>query len=288
MPIDEIKFDDLMPAEQAAFNKILALIYQRRGVDFRQYRPKCLRRRVTVRMNDTHQETFKAYLDYLEAHPEECDLLLDRITINVTEFFRNPETYNAVVQKVVPDLIRRKQQSGSRMVRVWSAGCATGEEPYSLAMLLHETLQESGAGLTPRIFATDIDKEAMAIAQEGSYEARYLKGLSALRIKKYFTVTEDGRYRINPEPAGLIKFSNHNMIADPPLRNIDMIFCRNVVIYFGRELQQKVYENFYQALAPGGYLIAGKVETLIGTGEKMFERIDVVERIFRKKPLETI
>jgi len=288
MPIDEVTYDDLMPAEQAAFNKILALIYQRRGVDFRQYRPKCLRRRVTVRMNDTHQETFKAYLDYLEAHPEECDLLLDRITINVTEFFRNPETYNAVVQKVVPDLIRRKQQSGSRMVRVWSAGCATGEEPYSLAMLLQETLQESGVGLTPKIFATDIDKEAMAIAQEGSYEARYLKGLSALRIKKYFTVTEDGRYRVNPELAGLIKFSSHNMIADPPLRNIDMIFCRNVVIYFGRELQQKVYENFYQALAPGGYLIAGKVETLIGTGEKMFERIDVVERIFRKKPLETI
>jgi chemotaxis methyl-accepting protein methylase len=279
---DAFQVEGLAPAEVTAFNNIISFLHRECGVDFRLYRPNCLLRRISARRHDTHQDSLAAYVTYLASHPEECRLLCDRITINVSEFFRNQETFAAVARCVIPDMESHKQKLGSRVLRVWSAGCATGEEPYSLAMLLDETLTRRGSRLSWKIFATDIDREAMRIAQAGLYQKRQLKGVSLQRLKTYFTLTPDGAYTIHPALAGQVKFSRHNMISDPPLTNIDIIFCRNVVIYFSRELQQRVYENFYQALAPGGYLVAGKVETLVGAGETLFERVDVGERIFRK------
>jgi chemotaxis protein methyltransferase CheR len=283
-PKDFIDYEDLPEEEVVAFNKILRNIYRRRGVDFRQYRPKCLRRRVVVGMHDAKVDNFADYFLYLNKNPDEYDNLLDRITINVSEFFRNPETFKAVKKTVIPEIVNYKKTANSPSIRIWSSGCATGEEPYSLAILLKETLEELKEKLKIRIFATDIDQEALRRAQEGVYKEKALKELHHRQVKEYFNQTKEGLYQINDELKTMIRFEHHNMISDSPLQRMDLIFCRNVIIYFSKELQKKVYDNFHEALAPNGFLVAGKTESLMDINETYFQRVNLQERILRKKP----
>ncbi len=278
-----ITFDDLSEHELIAFNKILDNIYIQRGADFRQYRPRCLRRRIVVRMHDNETNSFVDYLCVLENNPQEYDKLLDTITINVSEFFRNPETFDAVRQKIIPPILKRKKRLGSHILRIWSAGCATGEEPYSLAIMFKGLFVKDLSGFTATIYATDIDEEALKKANIGQFSINALKVFNELELDRYFTKASEDTYIIKPEYKSTIKFLHHNMINARPPNKMDIIFCRNVIIYFTRELQQRVYENFYNALIKGGFLVAGKVEALLGIGDGLFERIDVTERIFKKK-----
>jgi chemotaxis protein methyltransferase CheR len=280
---DFINYDDLPEDELRAFNKIVNNIYHRRGVDFRQYRPKCLRRRIVVGMHDARVDSFVEYLDFLVKNPDGYDNLLDRITINVSEFFRNPETFIAVRRNVIPAIIQTKKEIGAASIRVWSSGCATGEEPYSLAILFSEVLEELKEKIKIRIYATDIDKAALNQAQAGIYKEKALKELKNYQISSYFQKNEQGLYAINSKFKEMIKFSYHNMISDEPLQRMDLIFCRNVIIYFNKELQKLVYDNFYKALVPRGYLVAGKTESLMDINETYFERFNLQERVLRKK-----
>jgi len=278
-----IEFNDLEPEELQSFNKILHNIWRRRGVDFRQYRPRCLRRRVVVGMHDANVETFTQYLKFLKANPQSYDELLDRITINVSEFFRNPETFSAVRKIVIPEIIKRKQNISSHIIRVWSCGCATGEEPYSLSIIFREVFSELAPNFSVTILATDLDKEAIKRAQEGVYKGKNIRELKHSQCKQYFERLDDDRYKINHDIKAAVKFRHHNMITDEPLNRIDLIFCRNVIIYFTKDLQKKVYENFYKALSPEGFFVGGKTESLMDISFDRFERIDLNERILKKK-----
>ncbi|MFH1460644.1 MAG: protein-glutamate O-methyltransferase CheR [Candidatus Omnitrophota bacterium] len=277
-----ISFEDLSKEELQAFNYILYNLYCRRGVDFTQYRPKCLRRRVIVSMHDANCSSFVDFLSYLNSNPDFYDYLLDRITINVSEFFRNPETFEYVRKKVIPDIILRKKEIGRFNIRAWSAGCAAGEEPYSLAIIFKEILDFIKDDFTIDIFATDIDRKALEKAKLGIYTDNAFRELNPQQIKKYFDKL-DGAYIIKPAYKSIVKFSNHDMINQEPLSMIDLIFCRNVIIYFNRELQKKVYANFQKALVDYGYIVAGKTEGLIDVHEEAFERVDLGERILKKK-----
>lgn len=277
-----IEFEDLSPKELRAFNMIVQNIYQKRGVDFRQYRPKCLRRRVVVGMHDANVESFCAYLDFLNKNPQQYDRLLDRITINVSEFFRNPEAFKAIRKKVIPAIVDRKQKTANYNIRIWSAGCATGEEPYTLAILFKEALQVLGKHFKINIIATDIDKEALKKAKKGLYGQKALKELTTHQIASYFN-KEENKYYVKPQIKAMVKFMEHNMNSDEPLSSIDLILCRNVIIYFNKQLQEKVYHNFYNALVESGFLVAGKTESLMDVKEELFAKVDLAERILQKR-----
>jgi len=273
----------LTGSELESFNRILENIYRERGVDFRQYRPRCLRRRILVAMHAHNLTRFADYLNVLKANPQEYEDLLNRITINVSEFLRNPETFKTVRELILPPIIEQKKKTGGKIVRIWSAGCATGEEPYSIAIMIKEMIAQGKEDLIVSIFATDIDDDALAKAAEGVYEQKAFRNLKAHQIKQFLESLPDARYRIKPELKEMIKFSHHNMISDLPLSRIDIVFCRNVVIYFNRELQRKVYQNFHKGLNKNGFLVAGKVETIMGIAEDIFDRLDYADRIFKKK-----
>ena len=278
-----IEFEDLSKPELNAFNMILHNIYRQRGIDFRQYRPKCLRRRVVVGMHDANVDSFCAYLDFLNQNPDYYDKLLNRITINVSEFFRNPEAFKAIRKKVIPDIVKRKEGMASYNIRVWSAGCATGEEPYSLAIMFKEALEESEKRFKINIIATDIDNGALSKAKAGTYNLKALKELTEEQIEAYFD-KNDEVYTVKHRIKAMIKFNNHNMISDEPPPAVDLILCRNVIIYFNKELQNKVYANFHNALVPSGFLVAGKTESLMDVKEELFFKIDLGERILQKIP----
>ena len=277
-----IEFEDLSPEEMRAFNSILNNIYRQRGIDFRQYRPKCLRRRIVVGMHEANVESFCAYLDFLNKNPQQYDKLLDRITINVSEFFRNPKTFKAIREKVIPAIVERKENIAGYNIRIWSAGCATGEEPYSLAILFKEALQKLGQNSKINIIATDIDKNALRKAKIGCYGVKALKGLKASQIAAYFDKDNDN-YCIKHQIKVMVKFMDYNMISDQLPRAVDLILCRNVIIYFNKELQNKVYANFYNALASSGFLVAGKTESLMDIKEELFAKVDIGERILQKR-----
>jgi len=280
---DFIKFDDLSKEETIAFNTILRNLYRKRGVDFRQYRPNCLRRRIIVGMHDANVNSFFEYLAFLNNNPGKYDDLVDRITINVSEFFRNPGTFNVVLERVIPAIVKAKQKTGSRKIRIWSSGCATGEEPYSLAILMKEALSGMGIDMGISIFATDIDRDALEKAGQAHFNRKTLKLLKGYAINGYFDKQGKDKLSVKPEIKNIVKFMHHNMISDEPLIRIDLIFCRNVIIYFNRELQRKVYDNFYRSLVPGGFLVAGKTESVMDIEENQFEIFDLNERILRKK-----
>jgi len=279
-------FEDLTPQELMAFYRILNDLYRRRGVDFRQYRPNCLWRRMSAAMHEVNAKDLFEYFTMLKHNPEAYDTLLYKITINVSEFFRNSETFEAIRKRIIPVLIDRKQKIGSRGIRIWSAGCATGEEPYSLAIMLKEIFVGKLIDFTATIYATDIDDVAREKAAIGRYQHKSLKGLTPKQIEDNFIQESPDSYVIKPELKSKITFQRHNMIEDAPLTRIDLILCRNVIIYFSKSLQKRVYKNFHTSLIREGFLVAGKVEGLTGIADELFERVDLTERIFIKRNLD--
>jgi len=279
-------FEDLTSQELMAFYRILNDLYRRRGVDFRQYRPNCLWRRMSAAMHEARAKDLFEYFIMLKYNPEAYDTLLYKITINVSEFFRNLETFEAIRKRIIPVLIDRKKKIGSHTVRIWSAGCATGEEPYSLAIMLKEMFVGKLIDFTTTVYATDIDDLAREKAVVGRYQYKSLKGLTLKQIEENFIKESPESYMIKPELKSKIKFQHHNMIEDTPFNRIDLILCRNVIIYFSKSLQKRVYKNFHASLIREGFLVAGKVEGLTGIADELFERVDLTERIFIKRNLD--
>jgi chemotaxis protein methyltransferase CheR len=271
----------LTQGDDAGFHALMAKITRDRGFQCSSYKDKCLRRRIAVRMRAKGSATHSEYAGILDADPREYDRLVRSLTINVTKFFRNWETFAAIQQKVVPALWERRE----RELRVWSAGCASGEEPYSLAILLHKYAAErSELSRLDRlsIVGTDIDAHCLEDADGAEYGEAALGDTPAALRQDYFSEA-GGRYAMLPEVRRLVKFQCSDLLrSEPPFEDIHLIVCRNVVIYFERAAQDALFEEFHRALAPGGFLVLGKVETLLGTARSMFSPVNARERIFRK------
>ncbi len=268
--------------EEPGFDALARELAVRTGVDLDAYKPKCLRRRIAVRMRACGVHTFEQYREHLARTPGEVDRLHDALTINVTRFYRNPETWDAVARGVLPGLVARRGP-----VRAWSAGSASGEEAHTMAMLWADALER--AGLLARledltIEATDIDRECMARAREGRYRLDAFVETPPPLVQRW-TRPEGGDRAVDPRLRALVKVARLDLTRDPiPVRRFDLVCCRNVVIYFDRAMQERLFLGFHDALVPGGTLVLGKVETLVGPARDLLELVDVRERIYRRRP----
>jgi chemotaxis protein methyltransferase CheR len=259
------------PLDEAGLALLMAKI-ERRGLSVSSYKEPCLRRRLAVRMRARGVHTFGDYAKLLDQVPAEFDLLLDALTINVTRFFRNPETYAAIRERIVPGLAAM-----AGPVAVWSAGSATGEEPYSLAILFAAAAGRARV----RIDASDLDPGALAFLEKAEYPASAVTDVPKDLLARWFS----GGPPFRPAEAArkLVHPIRHDLTRDPPpAPPYQLIMCRNVVIYFDRATQERLFERFYDALAPGGWLVLGKVETLFGKARTQFKTEDARERLFRK------
>lgn len=262
-----------------AFDALLAKIAQDRGFGCDAYKPGCLRRRIAVRMRARGVHTYEQYVRLLDADGGEYDRLLDALTINVTKFFRNRETWDVLAGRVVPALWAERPEG----LRGWSAGCASGEEPYTLAIVLREHAARLNAPVPPGslIDATDYDAGSLARAEAASYGAAAFDEMPPGLRERYFTGGPP--WRVTPDVRRLVQFRRHDLLGEPPpAPPYDLILCRNVVIYFDRRTQERLYAQFWEALRPGGRLVLGKVETLLGELRRQFELEDARERVYRR------
>jgi two-component system, chemotaxis family, CheB/CheR fusion protein len=260
-------------------SKIYDLLRRRIGHDFSGYKNSTIGRRIERRMKALQIESVNQYVQTLESQPEEIDRLFKDLLIGVTGFFRDPEAFEALRREVIPRLFEGKDARGE--VRVCVVGCATGEEAYSIAILLREYALTLDHPITIKVFATEINGRGLEIAREGRYSAAIAEQVSAERLERFFT-KEDHSYCVKREIRDLCIFSIHNFLNDPPFSRQDLISCRNVMIYFGQELQRKVIPLFHYALRPGGYLFLGSSESVASQGG-LFETVDKKHRIFQRK-----
>lgn len=250
-----------------------------RGFNCQFYKDKCLRRRIAVRMRARGQSTYAGYSALLDGEPQEYDQLLDTLTINVTKFFRNLETWNEVERLVLPSLFERSES----VRRIWSAGSSSGEEAYTVSMLLQQWAEQHGrtADLNRfRIVGTDIDRTSLANARRGEYPELALTETPAAVRQRWFSGGPP--FRLRDEAKRNVSFVRKDLISESPEAEQVLIICRNVIIYFDREIQERLFERFYDALLPGGFLILGKVETLLGASRTRFRAINNRERIFQR------
>ena len=250
-----------------------------------QYKENYLKRRFGIRVRANNSFGYHNYMHVLDSDPQEYKKLFDTLDVNVTEFFRNPEAFEVIGNEILPQLIADKKKRGSKTIRIWSAGCSDGKETYSIAMLLYEILGPRIRNFDISIRGTDFDSVVLKRAQEGVYESYGLidieEQIPSYYLNKYF-IKEGNLFIVKPEIKNLTVFRHHDLISGRRLLGFDMILCRNVTIYFGRELQDKLYMDFYSALHDGGYLVMGKTETLVGKAKELFEIVNNRERIYQK------
>ncbi len=242
------------------------------------YKQGCIRRRIGVRMRARAVRSYDAYAALLRRDPAESERLLDALTIHVSRFYRNPETWDLLAATVLPDLWQRR----GRVPRCWSAGCAAGEEPYTLAILLLEHARRLGVTLPPAVIdATDYDRVSLARAAEASYPSAAIKDLPCNLVARYFHGHDP--VLLAPDVRRLIRAARHDLTQDPPPGPpYDVIFCRNVVIYFDGPTQERIASVLADALEPGGYLVLGKVETVRGEARRRLVLENPRERLYRR------
>jgi chemotaxis methyl-accepting protein methylase len=267
--------------DPAGFQLLTDKITRDRGFGCASYKEKCLRRRIAVRMRARGAHTYSDYAKLLDHDKAEYDKLLDALTINVTKLFRNWETYDAIARQVVPALWQRPEPR----LRTWSAGCSSGEEPYSVATLFYRHAELLGAAPRTRdrvdLLGSDIDRVSLAAAERARYDETAFADTPADIRNRYFTPG----YPASPIPAikELVRLERRDLLKEaPPSGGLHLVTCRNVIIYFDRATQEALFERFHDALVPGGFLVLGKVETLLGRARTLFAPVDARERIFRK------
>lgn len=271
----------MMPTDDAAFAALTRKISREAGLTLDAYKDKCLRRRIAVRMRACGVHTFADYQSVLDATPSEYELLRDAITINVTRFYRNAETWNMLRNRVLGEICENRGES----VRAWSAGCSSGEEAYTLAVVMADYYDRQGrpdhlARVT--VDATDIDRQCLTLAQAGRYRREALAEVPADLVERYFE-TDGDRCRVIDRVRRCVTVRSLDLNREPPLhRDYRLILCRNVVIYFGRDTQERVFLAFAEALAPGGILVLGKVETIFGPARDRLTLLDPRERVYRR------
>ena len=261
IPLDLEKQPEL---QQQALREIFTELRVKTGHDFSNYKRATLLRRIERRISVRNLTSLPAYAALLRQNPDETNALLKDLLISVTNFFRDQKPFQSVEQDVVPGILHEKKSTDQ--VRIWVAGCATGEEAYSLAMLIAEKNMHVTEGPVIQIFATDIDEAAIAVAREGLYTINDAADVSPERLRRFFNKEGDG-YRVSQEIRQMVLFANHNFLKDPPFSRLDMVSCRNVLIYLNHVAQERVMETFHFALKPGGFLFLGSSESVDGAGD---------------------
>lgn len=265
--------------KEQSFDMLTESIFQTLGFNAHQYEIKHLKRRIQTRMNSTKTRDYKEYIDVLHNNAEERERLKSALTVNVTEFFRNPEVYMVFESKILPSTLKDKEENKEKL-RIWSLGCSTGKEPYTIAMILAEALERRNSQVKAQIIATDIDKDALKKARSAQYKS--IINTPKRYSVKYLEEHSDGQYRIKNTAKNLVTFKKHDIFTDKPLKKIDIIFCRNMIIYFNRESKNQIYKLFNQTLGIGGHLILGKAESFIKHREYGFDVAEKKSHIFRK------
>ncbi|KXB06997.1 hypothetical protein AKJ51_02340 [candidate division MSBL1 archaeon SCGC-AAA382A20] len=269
-----------MSSEDRHLEDLKKIIFEEGGFDPSPYSKKFLKRKIRNRMRKHDIDSFRKYANFLEESPSECSILIDAISIPVTEFFRDREVWDDFEDIVLEELISDKKDKGQKLVRVWSAGCASGEETYSIIMSIKEFLGSNFDELNVRVYGTDIDDEALSKARKGVYTEEEVENVPKKFLKKYFE-PDDGKYRVKKTLKRNLKFKKHNLIDGPEFNNFDVIFCRNMVIYFSKDSHQIVHNRLYESLNDSGFLIIGKTEILHGKAREKLKRV-TKNRIYKK------
>ncbi|WP_373500055.1 chemotaxis protein CheB [Desulfococcus sp.] len=269
------------PRVENALKKIFILLRAHTGHDFSQYKPSTVHRRIERRMAIHQIETMDGYVKFLQQTPIEVEALFRDMLIGVTSFFRDPAAFEAIQEQILPKLFSGK--SSNCVIRVWSAGCSTGEEAYSLAILLAELQEKLKQSFKVQIFATDIDSQSIVTARAGLYPASIDADISPERLARFFSVEPDGSfYRIHKNIRDMVVFSEQNVIKDPPFSKLDLISCRNLLIYMGAELQKKIIPLFHYALNPCGFLFLGTSES-VGEFGHLFTTLDRIAKLYQRR-----
>ncbi|OLE67339.1 MAG: hypothetical protein AUG09_02895 [Acidobacteria bacterium 13_1_20CM_2_68_7] len=266
-------------------------LIERQGLDLTRYKETYLKRRLLVRVRALRLPGFEAYARYLRRHPEELGPLQKALSIKVTSFFRNRSCFAFLEERVVPDLLRRSETRRHR-IAVWSAGCATGEEPYSLAALFASALDRGAAfpasngrsRVLVRITGTDLDETALEKARGAVFVARALLDSAPAEAAGQFDISSDGTATPSARLKGMVRFERESLLDPIGREELDLIVCRNVLIYFSLEHQERILSRFAAALSGGGYLVLGRVERLFGEARALFDVVSARDRVYRRLP----
>src|SRR4051794_23065594 len=271
------------PADPA-LEALLDFLKRGRGADFTGYKRSSLERRLRRRLDAVGCTSFGDYLDYLEVHPDEYEQLFESLLINVTEFFRDPPAWQHLREDVVPGLLAAKP--ADQPVRVWSAGCSSGQEAYTLAMVLADALGLDAYRERVKIYATDIDEAALNQARVGVYTAKEVESVPPELRARYFE-RADQRLAFRKDLRRTVIFGRNNLVQDAPISRLDLLVCRNTLMYFNAETQVRVLRHFHFALQDRGALMLGRSEMMISHRD-LFSAIDLKQRIFAKQPRDSV
>ncbi|HUV36038.1 MAG TPA: protein-glutamate O-methyltransferase CheR [Patescibacteria group bacterium] len=263
---------------------LIWFVQSRCGIDLSRYRPSCIRRRVSHRLSMLGCPSLESYASYLNEHPDEVEELLNVVTIHVTGFFRDRDVYNALTETIFPEIIQKKRSAHDRFIRIWSAGCSTGEETYSSTIALIHLLREQKDDYRVEVYGTDISEESCRTARRGRYAGDRVTGIPRTMLKQYFEIDGSG-YRVAPEIKHHVKFAVHDLFSESPFSMLDLIICRNVLIHFEHEVRGHVLANFHRSLSDDGFLVLGKSEAMSGPALGLFELVEPRSKIYRKRVL---
>jgi two-component system CheB/CheR fusion protein len=271
---------DLDIKDKSSLEKIIILLRNRTGNDFSLYKNNTIYRRIERRMGIHNIKQISSYVHFLQENPSELDILFKELMIGVTKFFRDSKLWDKLRDKIIPDMLAMLPEGS--VLRAWVPGCSTGEEAYSLAITFKEAIETnySHGGFSLQIFATDLDQDAIGIARKGVFPVSISADVSSNRLDRFFNVTDEG-YRLNTEIREMVVFAQHNIIMHPPFTRLDILSCRNLLIYMNSELQRKLIGLFYYSITHDGIMVLGTAETL-GTQSHLFTAIDSKLKIFRR------
>jgi len=271
-----------MTSKDRGYELIKNELFNHLGVSGDAYKEAYLKRRIQARIRKLGISDTMEYYRLLKKNRQELNNLILTVAINVTEFFRDPLIWKTFQKKIIPELVHYKQENRDTSIKIWSAACSTGQEPYSIAMSFYEVLGENLGGFKISILATDIDREALQIASKGVYPSDIVeKYIPKNLINKYF-LKSDEFYRLLPKIRRLVRFQQFNLFSKIYPKGFDVIFLRNVLIYMKKEAQEKVFRQMYDALEDHGYLILGKTETILGSSSALFKMYDLLSRVYKK------
>ena len=276
-----------MISDDRAFVLLKRRIYTDRGLDCEQYKENYLKRRISVRLRATGAGGYLDYLNTLKKDPDEYTKLLNELTVNVTQFFRDRDVYGKLREVVIPAIAEAKKTLHSRTLRVWSAGCSSGEEPYSVAILANEALGSEAPRWNVRVVGSDYDDKSLAVARAGSY--RGLELPPEIDAERYFVIKENKEgleYKVRGEMRARVRFEKANLLEYGARRHFDLVLCRNVLIYFEREVQAKIIKTLVGSVLGEGYLVLGKSETTGPEVSKVLKQVFPAERIYKVIPGE--
>ncbi|MDH3974524.1 MAG: protein-glutamate O-methyltransferase CheR [Deltaproteobacteria bacterium] len=258
------------------------IVLERGGLDIGNYKDKCIKRRIAVRIRARGCSSHEEYLKLLKSDERETDKLLNVLTINVTQFFRNIEVYEKVREIVFPSIFREREADKDEGIRVWSPGCSSGEEPYSVAIMLREYFRRELGQYPLSIMATDFDRKMIKKGRDGIYHEKSMEEMPPQLKEKYFSPLESGLFLVDKKIRDMVAFKRKNILEENMYGDMDLVVCRNMLIYFSREQQNEVLLKLAKALKVGGYLVLGKAETLVSESRKIFDTVCTRERIYKK------